>query len=128
MQIKIYFKPIFISVASLVLAAVVLTRPDLIKRPYCSAISGRWASVPELCYSQSCFKNGDCGGPWVSTAIPCSEVRLGETEAMLHFYFGNPDKRNGNHVLWSTGKPDRSIIEGIFTDEKLVELKCPPPS
>ncbi|MBW6424513.1 hypothetical protein KX729_23980 [Rhizobium sp. XQZ8] len=91
----------------------------------CGITNGHWGSAVSICYPRSCFDKGDCGGPWVSTAIPCNDVQPGETEAMLHFYFGNPDRKEGDHIYWSTGKPDRWVIEARMNQGRLSELKCP---
>ena len=91
----------------------------------CEAMGGRWASVRSVCYSKLCYYTGDCGGPWASTFVACSDVKPGETEAMLHFYFGNAERKVENQVFWSTGKPDPMTIEAIFHNGRLAELKCP---
>jgi hypothetical protein len=94
-------------------------------KTWCQYTNGRWASAAKICYSQDCYVEGDCGGPWVNTAVPCNSVAIGESVARLHFYFGNPDRKADDRIFWSAGKPDRLIIEAVIRDGRLAELKCP---
>lgn len=89
----------------------------------CRWISGKWGG--DTCYTQLCFYLGDCGdGPWAGVPKECEEVEIGTSEAMLHFNFGNPYRREGERIEWRYGKPQEVPAVAIIKDGRLASITC----
>ena len=90
----------------------------------CGMLGWHWGSVPAVCFTPLCHYSGGCG-TWVKPMVQCESIEPKTPFAKVHFILGDPTGRREDWIQWGFGKPDQVVVEVLFKDGKVQEVRCP---
>lgn len=90
----------------------------------CEWSGGKWASTERRCFTASCYDTHDCGS-WACPVRECANIRVGDSERILHFRLGNPARTDGDLQFWEACKGGNDIVSATVQSHVVTELRCP---
>lgn len=109
--------------AALVAGSLLLLRTSSYGK-VCERWGGKWASTTAVCYSRSCYANGDCG-TWASPSTRCDRLSSSASIADVYFELGNAVRVEGSRHSWHANKVGSEQIVAVIENGRLVSLDCP---
>lgn len=109
--------------AAMVAGSLLLMRTSSNGR-LCERWGGKWASTTAVCYSRSCYADGDCGA-WASPSTRCERLSVGAPIADVYFELGNAERVEGSRHSWHANKMGPEQIVAVIENGRLVSLDCP---
>jgi hypothetical protein len=92
--------------------------------PLCDAIGGKHANnaFSTRCFTRLCYWIGDCGH-WAAPIVWSDRVKPGDPVWKVVLWLGEPDRMEGEDLLWFTGKGSAGLIRAVIRDGRLVALE-----
>ena len=92
--------------------------------PLCDAIGGKHANsaFSTRCFTRLCYWLGDCGH-WAAPIVWSDRVKPGDPISKVVLWLGEPDRREGDDLLWFAGKGDDDLLRATIREGRLVALE-----
>jgi hypothetical protein len=92
--------------------------------PLCDAIGGEHATGPYSgrSYTRLCYWLGDCGH-WAAPVNWMDRLKPGDPRSKIIFWLGEPDRLEGEDLLWQCGKGGDAVCKAVVRDGRLVTLE-----
>ena len=91
--------------------------------PLCEAVGGKHANnaFSTRCFTRLCYWLGDCGN-WAAPIVWSDRVKPGDSISAVVFWLGEPDRHEGDDLIWPVGKGDDGWIRASIREGRLVAL------
>jgi hypothetical protein len=92
--------------------------------PLCDAIGGKHAndSFGARCFTRLCYWRGDCGH-WAAPIVWSDRVKPGDPISKVVLWLGEPDRQEGDDLVWFAGKGEDGLLRAIIREGRLVALE-----
>ena len=90
--------------------------------PLCEAIGGKHASHSGRCVTRVCYWVGDCGH-WAAPVTWWDRLKPGDPTSKIVFWLGEPDRQEGEDLVWQCGKGGEAMCRAVVRNGRLVVLE-----